>query len=228
MGSVPALYTTGDNDPEIYPARYYRHYLYCDACGSFALEPWVAPPHHEAIERTRRRLALVALITLPLMAVAGWVALGFFPSPAFLLILAAGMVIAPVLRGMGWIWGKNSTAKSWRFVKRALLWVPVVMLMEWVTRDFVPPVLALLAGGTVLVGVLVARGVLGSRIESVGLRCRPCGATYAHGTPFFIDLDANPRHRTLADVPRPLGSSPFSRGVSVDSEPPKPFSRLPP
>jgi len=157
MGSVPALYTTGDNDPEIYPVQYYRHYLYCDACGSFALEPWLALPHREAIERARRRLALAALATLPLMVVAGWVALGFFPSPAVLLVLAAGMVIAPVLRGMGWIWGENSTARSWRFVKRALLWVPVVLLMEWVLREFVPPVLGLLAGGIVLVGALVAR-----------------------------------------------------------------------
>jgi hypothetical protein len=38
MGSVPDLYTTGDNDPEIEPVQYYRHYLYCDACGSFALD----------------------------------------------------------------------------------------------------------------------------------------------------------------------------------------------
>ncbi len=116
MGSVPDLYTTGDNDPEIFPVQYYRHYLYCDACGSFELDSWMAPD----------------------------------------------------------------------------------------------------------------KGFLGSKIELVGMRCKQCDATYAHGTPFFTDLDANPRHLTVADVPRPLGVSPFSRGKSVDYEPPDPPSRLPP
>ena len=40
-------------------------------------------------------------------------------------------------------------------------------------------------------------------------------ATYAYGTPFFTSLDSNPRHLTIADVPRPLGSSLFLRGDSV-------------
>ncbi len=93
MGSVAHLYTTGDNDPEIEPVQYYRHYLYCDACGSFDL-------------------------------------------------------------------------------------------------DYV----------------------------AAGLRCRRCESTYAYGTPFFTAFDANPRHLTVADVPRPLGSSPFVRGEFVDGE----------
>ncbi len=110
MGSVPDLYTSGDNDPEIYPTQYYRHYLYCDACGSFELDSWTASDNHEVL----------------------------------------------------------------------------------------------------------------------GLRCRRCDATYAHGTSFFTDLDANPREQVIDDVPRPLGVSPFVVGKSVDGEPPDPPSRLPP
>lgn len=40
MGSVKDLVTTGDNDEPIFPVSYYRHYCYCDQCGSFKLEPW--------------------------------------------------------------------------------------------------------------------------------------------------------------------------------------------
>ena len=98
MGSVPHLYTTGDNDPEVEPVQEYRYYRYCDACGSFNLE-------------------------------------------------------------------LDEVRKFW-----------------WKPR------------------------------EVVGLRCRYCGAVYAHGTPFFKDLGANPRNFTLADVPRPLGSSFYERG----------------
>lgn len=56
MGSVADLYTTGDDDPEIEPEQYQRHFLYCDACGSFKLDAWLAPDNHEEIERTRRWL----------------------------------------------------------------------------------------------------------------------------------------------------------------------------
>lgn len=129
MGSVRDLYTTGDNDPEIGPEQYYRHYLYCDACGSFELDPWTGRGDLEKIERKRHGL-----------------------------------------------------------------------------------------GGLLLrIGLLVARQFVGSNREFLGLRCRRCEATYAYGTPFFTDLDANPRHLTVADVPRPLGSSPFERGASVES-----------
>lgn len=168
MGSVPDLYTTGDNDPEIDPVRYYRHYLYCDACGAFELDSWLAPDNHEALERTRQRLARAALLALPVAAVAAWLAnvLSFLVS--YVLVLLTGLIVA--------------------------------------------------------VGLLVARAVLGSKIELVGLSCRRCHATYRHGTPFFSDLDANPRHLTVADVPRPLGSSTFLRGKSVDDEPGEPAS----
>ena len=163
MGSVTDLTTTGDNDPEIFPVRYYRHYLYCDACGSFELDSWITPGNWKWIETTRRRLGIAALIALPLA------------------VVGAGLASAPF-----------------------------------------PPGLVLLAGLIVIVGLLVVRGVLGSRIEYVGMRCRQCDATYRNGSPFFTDLDANPRNLTVADVPRPLGSSPYSRGKSVEDEPTQP------
>ena len=40
MASVSDIIITGDNDPEIFPEQYHMHYLYCDACGTFELEPW--------------------------------------------------------------------------------------------------------------------------------------------------------------------------------------------
>jgi len=166
MGSVPDVYTTGDNDPEIEPVQYYRHYLYCDACGSFELDSWIVPDNHGILEKTRQRLAMAAFLLSPVVVVSGWLALG-------------------------------------------------------------PPSSVLLAGVIVIVGLLVARGILGSKIKIVGMRCRRCGSTYAHGTPFFTDLDANPRDLTVADVPRPLGRSPFLVGESVKGELPRPPSRLP-
>lgn len=160
MGSVPVLTTSGDNDLEIVPGRYYRHYLYCDACGSFELDPWITPGNWKSIEKTRRLLGMAALISLPMVAVGAWFA-----------------------------------------------------------SEFYPPLLVLLAGLIVIVGLLVVREVLGSRIEAAGMRCRQCDSAYGNGSPFFTDRDANPRHLTVADVPRPLGSSPYTRGESVEDEP---------
>lgn len=176
MGSVPDLYTTGDNDPEIHPTSYYRHYLYCDACGSFQLDPWTEPEDLDKLATTRRRLGVAALLSSALVLVGGWDVLGLEPSPA------------------------------------SLAWA------------------ALPVGLALLVGFLVWRAVLGSRIEYLGNRCRQCQATYAHGTPFFTDLDSNPRNLTIGDVPRPLGVSTFKIGKSVEHEPtPAPaWSRLPP
>lgn len=216
MGSVAEIYTTGDNDPEIEPVRYYRHYLYCDACGSFELDAWMMPEHREGLETARRRLAMAALLALPVVLVSAWMALGLTPSPAVLLIVAAAIVITPVLRGMGWRLGEGSVARRWRFVKAVLLWLPVVALAQWAASELLPPRLLLVAGLIVGAGSLVAREVLGSKIECVGMRCRRCNSTYAHGTPFFTDHAANPRQLTVADVPRPLGSSPFLRGGDVD------------
>ncbi len=225
MGSVPDLYTTGDNDPEIYPVQYYRHYLYCDACGSFELDPWMVPDNIGSLEKMRQRLAMAALLLSPAVVVSGWLALGLIPSPTFLVGLAVVMVLGLLLRG--WVVGKQSAARIWRVSKAALLVLPAVIGAEWLGSVLYPSWLVLLAGVIVIVGLLVARGILGSKIESVGVRCRRCGGTYAHGTPFFTDLDANPRDLTVADVPRPLGRSLFLVGKSVKGEIPKPPSRLP-
>jgi hypothetical protein len=162
MGSVRALTTTGDNDPEIFPVDYYRYYLYCDACGSFDLEHWMSPAHWMSIEKTRKRLGLAAVIALSAAAVAAW----FF-------------------------------------------------------SDVVSPWLVLLAGLTVCVGLVVVREVLSQKIRFIGFRCRRCAATCPNGSP---SLYANPRSFTIADVPRPLGSSQYLRGESVEGEggPPAP------
>lgn len=117
MGSVRDLYTTGDNDPELESEQYYRHYLYCDACGSFDLVPWTRSGW-EGAEGKRLFLAMAALMVSPLMVVALWSVLGLVLSPVLLLALAAGMLIAPVLRGL--VSGESATL-SWGFVKWALV-----------------------------------------------------------------------------------------------------------
>lgn len=48
MGSVIDIITTGDNDEELYPTRYYQHYVYCDNCGSFAIKHWSATKDAQA------------------------------------------------------------------------------------------------------------------------------------------------------------------------------------
>jgi hypothetical protein len=211
MGSVRDLYTTGDNDPEIEPVQYYRHYLYCDACGSFGLEPWTTGD--PALKRVRKGLGLAALVASPLVAVSLWSVLGFVLSPAVLLWVAAGMIIAPVLRG--WV-SPESAAKRWHFVGWSLVAIAALSLASVVVPDLLSPRLVFLAETLLIIGFLSTRALVKSKVEYLGRRCRQCAATYAYGTPFFTDLDANPRHLTVADVPRPLGSSPFERGKSVD------------
>jgi hypothetical protein len=226
MGSVPDLYTTGDNDPEIEPVQYYRHYLYCDACGSFELDSWMAPDNSESLEKARQRLGMTAFILSPVVVVSGWLVLGLIPSPTFLVSLAVALVLGLLLRGL--VVGKQRAATIWRVAKGALLVVPAVVVAERLGTILFPPSLVLLAAVIVIVGLLVARGILGSKIEHVGVRCRRCGGTYAHGSPFFTDLDANPRDLTVADVPRPLGSSRFLVGRSVAGElPTRPQSATP-
>ena len=83
MGSVAVLTTSGDNAPELYPVQSYRHYLYCDACGSFDLEPWETVDRAE-MDRRRRRLARVALWAPPLLAVPAWEATGIAFHLSFL------------------------------------------------------------------------------------------------------------------------------------------------
>ncbi len=226
MGSVPDLYTTGDNDPEIHPVQYYRHYQYCDACGSFELDSWIVPANSASLEKKMHHLATAALLLSPVVAVSGWLALGLSLSPTFLIGLAVALVLGLLLRG--WVVGKQKSATIWWVAKAALLVLPAVVVAEWLGNVLFRPSLVLLAATIVIVGLLVARGILGSKTKHVGVRCNRCGATYAYGSPFFSDLDANPRELTVADVPRPLGRSPFLIGKSVKGELPTPPSRLPP
>lgn len=116
---------------------------------------------------------------------------------------------------------------AWRLLGRAFLWLPVVGAVQWVATALLPARVVLVALAVVFAGLLAARAALAARISYRGLRCRECQTTYAYGTPFFTDLAAHPRGLTVADVPRPLGSSLSWRGASVDSESPKPKGRLP-
>lgn len=231
MGCVPDLYTTGDNDPELESVQYYRHYLYCDACGSFELDPWITPDDSGRLETTRRRLANVALFLIPVAVVSGWEALGFFVSPTFLLVFALAIVISPPLRIIPELFRAERDSWRLRFAKGTLLLLPLVAITELLASDLIPSAwLLLLVTLIVITGLLISRAVIGSKIQYVGMRCRQCAATYVYGTPFFTDLDANPRKLTMDVVPRPLGSSPFQRGASVEMEkepPPKRWSRLP-
>lgn len=226
MGSVPDLYTTGDNDPEIEPSRYYRHYLYCDACGSFELDSWTTPDNLEAIEKNRRRLGTAAMYASPMVLVPGLLALGMLPIQTILMVLVAGIAFALVVFKI--LWGIPGPIDArWRFFKGALLWLPAVALPEWLATEFVPPPVLLLIGSVIIIGLLFVRAALRSKIDIVGRRCAQCGATYAHGTPFFTDLDANPRELTVTEVPLPLGVSPFLVGDSVEYEPEDPPGGLP-
>jgi|CXWL01.1.fsa_nt_gi hypothetical protein len=216
MGSVKDPYTTGDNDPEITPERYFRHYLYCDACGSFELDSWMSPENAADLERTRQKLERAAWLGVPLLLVSGWQALGLIPSPVWLFLLAAGVTMAVLVRVYFMDLADPRVHAGLRFVKRVLLGLPAVALVQWIGAELLPPGLVLVALGIGIAGLLIGRGVLGAKLKYLGLRCAECRATYAHGTAFFTDLDANPRGLTVAEVPRPLGSSRFLRGVAVD------------
>ncbi len=71
MGSVKSLTTTGDNDPELFPEEYYRHYMYCDDCGSFKIVPWIMPKNHLQLTKQQRwmeNLGVVSLVSVIISA----------------------------------------------------------------------------------------------------------------------------------------------------------------
>ncbi len=216
MGSIAVLTTSGDNDPEIEPVQSYRHYLYCDGCGSFDLEPWETAGKAQ-IESQRRRLAGVALWATPLLVVPAWEAAGVGFHLSLLVYLAIGIALALAL--FGWLWGKTERIPArWRLVARGIPWFATFLGLEWLC-GFLPCRGLAVAGASVIAVALAWRATLLSRIESLGLRCRGCGATYGHHTAFFRDLEANPRGLTESDVPRPLGRSPFLKGKTVGPAP---------
>ena len=215
MGSVPDLYITGDNDPEIEPVSYYRHYLYCDACGSFEIESWTEGGKNAGLEKTRSGLGTLALISAGVSLVAGWSALVPYPPLWFLLVLVVGIPMAVTFRRLVGPDRREVFKTLWAAAKWAFPALLLVALVDGLAGVVAPWVL-ILAG---LIGAAVALGLqqaLTPEIKWKGMRCRSCGATYANGTAFFTDLEANPRGLAVSDVPRPLGRSEFLVGKSVD------------
>lgn len=224
MGSVAVLTTSGDNDRELEPVQSYRHYLYCDACGSFDFEPWEAADQSER-HRARRRPALLGLWATPLLVVPAWEATGVALHLSLLVYFAMGIALALML--FAWLWRTNwPIAARWRFVVRALPWFAAFFVTEWLC-SFLPRWWVAAAGAVVIAIALAWRAALPAPIGPLGLRCRGCGATYAHRSAFFQDLDANPRGLTVSDVPRPLGRSPFLEGRFVGPAPAVHPPRLP-
>jgi hypothetical protein len=226
MGSVADVYTTGDNDPEMRSERYLRHYLYCDDCGSFDLVAWTSPHDPKPIERRRKHLMTAALYSLPLVFVPIWFLLGFGPSTSFFVVGACGLFWVILVLGVRF-WNRDQVAFGWAALRKTLLWVPPVVVAEILVADILNPWATLLIGVLVAGALLARRQTLATRIESLGLRCRACGATYPHRSKFFTDLEANPRKLLIASVPRPLGVSPFEVGRSLDSEEAEYSGRLP-
>jgi hypothetical protein len=225
MGSVRDLYTTGDNDPEIQPAQRYRHYLYCNACGSFDLTSW-EKADSEAIGRMRGKLGAAALYLSPLAAVPAWGIMGFVLSLSFFLTLATGIALTLILWGFLLFRSNEPFGALWRAFKIALLWLLIVGAVELLSEDL--PQWPAFAFGVIVVSALLAwRGHLGSKVQSLGKRCNECEATYAYGSDLFTDLEANPRNLTINDVPRPLGVSPFEQGEYVGEAPVETTNRLP-
>ncbi|MCB9081666.1 MAG: hypothetical protein H6555_08150 [Lewinellaceae bacterium] len=91
MGSVTNLTTTGDSDPEIFPETYYRHYMYCDRCGSFDIKPWIEPENHVQLAKQQRRAENGMTAAFVSLVLAGAVVLFSILSTLFL----AGAFILP-------------------------------------------------------------------------------------------------------------------------------------
>jgi hypothetical protein len=216
MGSVAVLTTSGDNDSELEPVQSYRHYLYCDACGRFELEPWEA--RDVAVERRQRRLGLAALWATPLLVVPAWQAAGFAVSLAVLLYVAIGFALGIVV----WVIVSPQVerfAAIGRVLRWGLPWLVALVLAEELCAAL-PDAAVAGVGALLVVGALAWRAALPPWHQSLGLRCRNCAATYGHRTAFFNDLDANPRGLTASDVPRPLGRTEFRVGRYVGPAPP--------
>lgn len=228
MGSVPILTPSGDNDPQIEPVQTFRHYHYCDACGSFDLESWESVAR-APLERSRARLAALALYATPLVLVPAWHATGAVLPLSLVALVLMGIAVQQVLKSLpfeplrtsGWL------RTCWRFALGAGLWFLLLALAEGLSWLLTPGAVALV-GGLVVAGALTRRAALAARWRILGVRCRQCAATYAHGAPFFADLDANPRGFAPADIPRPLHRVLYSLGRSVDTPTAEPPGRLPP
>jgi hypothetical protein len=202
VGSVPILTTSGDNDPELEPVQSLRHYLYCDACGSFDLDPWEAV-ERTPLERHRTRLMAVARYALPFVVVPAWHAAGWVPPLSVLLFVAMGIAFMQVLRSLPFKTLRKSEGlrAQWRFVLGASRWWVLLVLAEGLSR-LLPAGWVALVGVLVVAGALAWRAALATHADTLGVRCRQCAATDGFRTPFFADLDANPR-RPVVDRPEP-------------------------
>lgn len=115
MGFAARLTTTGDNDPEISPIQYYRHYAYCDACASFRLKRWTEPADHVRLEWLSRRLrssawlGLVAIVVLPF-------APGLWPLVLLLVVVpwALSATIGRRIREPGLLCADCGATYEWR------------------------------------------------------------------------------------------------------------------
>jgi len=97
MASVTDLTTTGDNDPEIFPVQYYRHYMYCDRCGSFQIEPWVEPDNHRQLAGIRKRIEQGASLCLIIAIISFVVGLVSFIAN----LVFAGTLTMPIYSLLG-------------------------------------------------------------------------------------------------------------------------------
>jgi hypothetical protein len=226
VGSVPILITSGDNDPELEPVQSFRHYLYCDACGSFDLAAWETV-ERSPIERRRARLGALALYVCPFVFVPALHAAGVVFPVAVLALLAMGIALQQALKALPFRSLRTSSELGafWRFALGAAGWAVLLALAEGVS-GLLPAAWVAMVGSLVVVGALVGRAALAARVKTLGLRCRQCAATYPFGSPFFSDLDANPRSFGEADLPRPLWRLEHLQGRFVGPAPAAPLDRV--
>ena len=99
MGTATETRISGDNDAPIHPVRYIMYHLYCDSCGSFALDYWMEPDNHAQLQEMAQRLrriawwAAAATVVSVIGAVFGLI---FFLIPA-LIVLAGAWIGAALL-----------------------------------------------------------------------------------------------------------------------------------
>lgn len=167
MGSVKELKTTGDNDPELFPEEYYRHYMYCDNCGSFNITPWMASENHP--EFTKRHNRIVNLMTVSIISLILSVVFGVFLH-AFRYFATGAFVLDT----------------------DAIIWIVLSLISYLVFKSW--------------------GKYLDSKIQQLGVRCEACKKEYPNGSPFFTQLESNPKHYSMQDVPFPRSTTYWIRG----------------
>lgn len=167
MGSVKELKLTGDNDKQLFPEEYYRHYMYCDNCGSFKIVRWMASAHHAELQKRYNRMLnflTLALISLVLSSVfcVFLHAFRYFATGAFVLD------------------------------SDSVIWVLLSLISYFIINS--------------------RAKYLDSKLQQLGVRCESCKQQYPNGSPFFTELERNPKNYTLQDVPVPRETTYWIRG----------------